>query len=115
LTFKDLQKLVQSNAGPSSNLDQGLEKLRGKPFWIFDQQQHKQEDIRTKGDCCFNHIIGLPRKDGVEKPIFDYEELLYRTLLIPGYLNTKTGSSNSTYTNNSVYTVANILHPFKEV
>jgi hypothetical protein len=28
--------------------------------------EHRQEDIRTKGDCCFNHIIGLPRKDGIE-------------------------------------------------
>jgi hypothetical protein len=24
-----------------------------------------------KGECCFNHIIGLPRKDGIEKPLFD--------------------------------------------
>jgi hypothetical protein len=25
-------------------------------------EEHKQEDIRTNGDCCFNHIIGLLRK-----------------------------------------------------
>ena len=22
--------------------------------------KHRQEDIRTNGDCCFNHIIELP-------------------------------------------------------
>jgi hypothetical protein len=34
------------------------------------------------------HIIGLPRKDGKEMPLFDYEKLLYNALLLPGYLNT---------------------------
>jgi hypothetical protein len=43
--------------------------------------QHKQEDIRTDGDCCFNHIIGLPTKEGEEKAIFDYEKILYNALL----------------------------------
>jgi hypothetical protein len=45
------------------------------------------QDIQTKGDCCFNHIIGLPRKDGIEKSIFDYEKLLYDSLLIPEFYN----------------------------
>jgi hypothetical protein len=81
VTFKDLQKLVQSQSGPEQS--QLLQRLRGKPFWIWDSRQHKQEDIKTKGDCCFNHIIGLPRKDGIEKSIFDYERLLYDSLLIP--------------------------------
>ena len=25
------------------------------------------------GNCCFNHIIGLPVKNGIEHPIYDYE------------------------------------------
>jgi hypothetical protein len=29
-----------------------------------------------KGVCCFNHIIGLPTKEGMEKAIFDYEKIL---------------------------------------
>jgi hypothetical protein len=73
VTFKDLQKLLLC--------------LEDKPFWIWDQKQHRQEDIKTKGDCCFNHIIGLPRKDGIEKSIFDYEKLLYDSLLIPEFCN----------------------------
>jgi hypothetical protein len=79
VTFKDLQRLVQSQSGQEQS--QLLQRLRDKPFWIWDQKEHKQEDIRTNGDCCFNHIIGLPKKDGAEKPMFDYERLLYDALL----------------------------------
>lgn len=80
MTFKDLQKLVQSQSSPEQS--QLLQRLRDKPFWIWDQQQHRQEDIKTKGDCCFNHIIGLPIKNKVEKPLFDYEQLLYDSVLL---------------------------------
>jgi hypothetical protein len=85
VTFKELQKLVQSQS--SLEQPQLLQRLRGKPFWIWDQQQHKQEDIKTKGDCCFNHIIGLPTKEGKEKPLFDYQKLLYDSLLILDFYN----------------------------
>jgi hypothetical protein len=85
VTFKDLHKLVQSQSISEQN--QLLQRLRDKPFWIWDKANHKQEDIKIKGDCCFNHIIGLPRKDGIEKSIFDYENLLYDSLLIPEFYN----------------------------
>jgi hypothetical protein len=85
VTFKDLQKLVQSQSGPEQS--QLIQKLKDKPFWTWDQKQHKQEDTKTKGDCCFNHIIGLPRKENNEKPMFDYEKLLYDSLLIPDFYN----------------------------
>ena len=62
MTFKELQKLVQSQSGPEQS--QLLQRLRDKPFWYWDPKQHKQEDIKTKGDYCFNHITGLPTKDG---------------------------------------------------
>jgi len=81
VTFKDLQKLVQSQSSPEQN--ELSQRLRHKPFWIWDQLQHRQEDIKTKGDCCFNHIIGLPKKDNQGKPMFDYQKLLYDSLLIP--------------------------------
>jgi hypothetical protein len=38
----------------------------------LDIEEHKQQDIRTDGDCCFNHIIGLPQKDGLDKPLYNY-------------------------------------------
>jgi hypothetical protein len=44
-----------------------------KPFWIFNKLQHKEQFIKTNGNCCFNHIISLPEKNGKEYPIFDYE------------------------------------------
>jgi hypothetical protein len=59
-----------------------LERLRNKPFWIWNAEEHKREDARTKGECCFNHIIGLPCKGRTEKPIFDYEKLFYGALLV---------------------------------
>jgi hypothetical protein len=87
--FKGLQKLVQQSQQEqqrNSNYDL-FERLRDKPFWIWNVEEHKQAGIRTKGDCCFNHIIGLPTKDGLEKPIFDYQELLYEALLSPDFCN----------------------------
>jgi hypothetical protein len=59
-----------------------FERLLNKPFWIWDQQQHKLKDIRTSGDCCFNHIIGLPHKDGNDKPLYDYEQIILDSLVI---------------------------------
>jgi hypothetical protein len=82
VTFRDLQKLVQSQSDPEQS-----KLLRDKPFWIWDQSKHKQEDIKTIGDCCFNHVIGLPRKDNQEKPLFEYERVFYDSLLIPDFYN----------------------------
>jgi hypothetical protein len=87
VTFKDLQKLIQSQSGPEQFLL--LKRLRDKEFWIWEQTKHKQKHGATKGHCCFNHIIGLPRKDGIEKPMFDYELLLYRALTEPRHMSLK--------------------------
>jgi hypothetical protein len=79
LTFKDL-KTQLSKLQPSAEDLRVFERLRNKPFWIWDQEQHRKEDIKTNGDCCFNHIIGLPVKNGKEYPFFDYEELIFNTI-----------------------------------
>jgi Terminase RNaseH-like domain len=79
LTFKDLKKRVSLQI--SQEETRLFERLKGKPFWIWDKQQHKQEDIRTDGDCCFNHIIGLPQKGGNDKPLYDYEEIIFDSLV----------------------------------
>ena len=85
MTFKQLRRFIDNNNSNNCNhKDKEKEQetklqserfaiLRDKPFWVSDIKQHKSEDIRTKGLCCFNHIIGLPKKDGIEEPIFDYE------------------------------------------
>jgi hypothetical protein len=80
LTFKDLRKIVSLEI--TQQQYKIFQRLQGKPFWIWDKQQHKQEDIKTDGDCCFNHIIGLPTKEGEEKPLFDYEKILYDSILV---------------------------------
>jgi hypothetical protein len=78
LTFKDLRKRVTlKSAQQQSRLFEGLQ---NKPFWIWDVEEHKLEDIRTKGDCCFNHILFLPKKNGVDKPLFDYEKVIFDSL-----------------------------------
>src|SRR4029079_3573098 len=53
----------------------------GKVFWNWDKEQHTQEYLKTNGQCCFNHICGLPTKDGKEYPLLDYEKILYDSLL----------------------------------
>ncbi|MFL6358547.1 MAG: hypothetical protein ACJ72V_04275 [Nitrososphaeraceae archaeon] len=80
IVFKDLQKLV-SHSQQESTHKELFQRLQGKPFWIWDKQQHKLEDIKTDGDCCFNHIIGLPQKDGNDKPLYDYEQLIFNSLV----------------------------------
>ena len=86
MTFKDLKKRI-INSSNQQQQTQYFHKLQNKPFWIWNIQEHKPEDVRTKGECCFNHIIGLPTKEGIEKPIFDYQELLYEALLSPDFCN----------------------------
>jgi hypothetical protein len=85
--FKDLQKLAQQSRHQQQQ-SIFFERLLGKPFWIWNIDEHKQEDIRTNGDCCFNHIIGLPQKDGIDKPLYDYERILF------DYLVTYNGNTN---------------------
>jgi hypothetical protein len=79
VTFKDLQRLIESQADHNNPEQlQQLERLRDKAFWHWDRGEHKEKDRTYKGDCCFNHIVGLPRKDGKRKPLFAYEGMLYR-------------------------------------
>lgn len=84
MTFKELRKIIAPSDEESKQQQSKLfERLRYKRFWIWDLEEHRLEDIKTKGDCCFNHIIGLPKKEGVQKPLFDYQKTLCDTLLIP--------------------------------
>jgi hypothetical protein len=58
-----------------------LTKLQGKPFWIWDKQEHLRLADATNEQCCFNHIVGLPQKDKIEHPLYDYEKILFDTLM----------------------------------
>ena len=107
MTFKDLQKVIESR--PSQGINQlQLQKLKGKPFWIWDKARHKEKDRITKGECCFQHLVGLPKKNGKEMPLYDYEKMLYDALLSPGFLN---GYPRSRAEPEYSY---NVMYPFKE-
>jgi hypothetical protein len=81
--------------------------LRDKEFWIWSRPEHKNKHRVNNGNCCFNYTIGLPTKDGVEKPMFDYERTLYRALLEPAFLNSiPTSSINN-------IEAGSIAYPFK--
>jgi hypothetical protein len=93
VTFKELQRSIQSQAQDNLQLNPALQKLTDRKFWFWDKSTHKEADRISKGDCCFNHIIGLPTKDGIETPMFDYEREMYFALTEPGYLNSHPKSS----------------------
>ena len=78
MTFKDLKKRVSLEAVQQQS--KLFERLQNKPFWIWNVEDHRKEDIITNGYCCFNHIIGLPTKEGMKKAMFDYEKLLYDSI-----------------------------------
>jgi hypothetical protein len=80
VTFKDLKKRVTLETVQQQQ-HRLIEKLQNKPFWIWDVKEHKQEDVRTNGDCCFSHIIGLPQKDGDDKPLYDYGQIIFDSLV----------------------------------
>jgi hypothetical protein len=86
LTFKDLKKRLSLEIAQQSRL---FERIQNKPFWIRAKEQHKLEDIRTDGDCCFNHNIGLPQKEGVYKPLYGYQKIIFDSLV------TQDGNVNS--------------------
>ncbi|MFL6460558.1 MAG: hypothetical protein ACJ71J_06370 [Nitrososphaeraceae archaeon] len=41
MVFKDLQKLVSSQSQQQNKSKELFQRLQGKPFWIWDKQQHK--------------------------------------------------------------------------
>ena len=74
MTFKDLKKRISLEATKAQQQFRLSDILKDRPFWIWNIEEHKREDITTNGDCYFNHIIGLPQKDSVDKPLYDYEK-----------------------------------------
>jgi len=75
LTFKDLKKRVSLEV--TAQQYSLFEIFHNKPFWIWNTEERKLEDTATMGSCCFNHIIGLPQKDGADKPLYDYQRMIF--------------------------------------
>lgn len=64
------------------SLEQFLDSLKHTEFYIWHQKQHRSAYYGTGGKCCFNDIIGLPRKNGKPMPIFDYERDVFNALMM---------------------------------
>jgi hypothetical protein len=75
VTFKELRKRVTLET--SQQQSRLFERLQNKPFWMWSIEEHKQQDIKTNGDCWFNHILSLPKKNGLGKPLFDYQKIIF--------------------------------------
>jgi hypothetical protein len=81
MTFRDLKKIIVTSTNQQQQqITLFSSRVWNKPFWIRNTKEHKVADIITNGDCCFNHIIGLPKKNAHDKSFFDYEKLLFDTL-----------------------------------
>ena len=92
MTIKELERLVQEYepAADSPQMQQLLKKVRDRPFYIWNKDKHKSAanpNSESKGFCCFNDVLGLPKKDGKEFPLFDYEYMIYKALTQDSYLN----------------------------
>jgi hypothetical protein len=68
------------NHSSSTKKPELIKSVEGKPFWIWSQEVHRAEYIKTKGRCCWNHIIGLPVKDKRKHPMYPYEQELFEAL-----------------------------------
>ncbi len=73
----------------AKNKSAKLASFKGLEFWIWDKVEHEKRfnswlggQYASKGarPCCFQHAIGLPRKNGVPKPLFEYEKEIYDAL-----------------------------------
>jgi hypothetical protein len=84
--IKDFQRLILDRyAGHSEQspvLSDLLLRLQNKPFWIWDKEEHKQAYNQNK-DCCFNHIVSLPKKlGGPPQSLYPFQKQIYDTLFL---------------------------------
>lgn len=84
MTLQNLGKILdkyESQLG-SSSIEQ-FELLKGLPFYdwpVTNDASKLIQSINSNTGSTFNHAIGLPQKDGIAYPLFDYEQMLFDTL-----------------------------------
>src|SRR5215207_7213761 len=75
----------------SSSNNNNLDRFKGLDFWIWDKEKHEKEFDRIlpqsyskagsdKVACCFNHAIGLPRKNDQSHPIYQWQREIFDAL-----------------------------------
>ena len=75
MTLQNLSKILDKYESQLSSNSTNIEKLRllkGLPFYNWNHS--------TNINTSFNHVIGLPLKEGKRFPLFDYEQMLFDTL-----------------------------------
>ena len=74
MTLQNLNKILDKYDSQfhGNTVTNQLELLKGLPFY---PGWENPEDISD-----FNHAIGLPQKNGVPMPLFDYEQMLFDIL-----------------------------------
>src|SRR5215213_2830133 len=63
-----------ANDGLSNKERLYLRVKKAKDFWIWDDKEHNAKLVATDGNCCFNHIVGLPEKNDERHTLYDYEK-----------------------------------------
>ncbi len=92
--FKALKRFVDSQTQQHQQ-SQTFEQFKHLPFYIWSKEEHRKVYTQTNDRCCFNHAIGLPQKDGIDKPIYDYEQLVFDSLIKSDNNVTTNGNVNS--------------------
>ena len=59
-------------------------KINLSGYGILKNTRQKISELK---EFLFYYIIGLPTKEGIEKPIFDYEKVSYDSLLVTDFHN----------------------------
>jgi hypothetical protein len=67
---RDPYPIHKSSSAIGTTDNKELDLFIGKPFYCGNDDLNITSDNLT---CCFNHIIGLPIKNGIEHIIYDYE------------------------------------------
>ncbi len=76
-----MQKIIlEKQQQTTEETRQYFKRFKDLQFWHWNIEEHKAQHAKTKGECCFNHLIGLPRKNDVPMPLFDYQRALLDTL-----------------------------------
>ena len=83
MTLQNLSKILDryhEQLG-CANVEQ-LKLLKGLPFYPDWHQpsEASSHQNHAKETFSFNHVIGLPRKNGRDFPLFDYEQLIFDIL-----------------------------------
>lgn len=108
MTLKDLHRFIQIHTSESNEMKELIEKCKDVRFYtwmpkhINSKTLHKSTTHKGQGHyCCFDHIIGLPVKNGIQLPLFQYENEMYKALTEPPYLNSDMNYSELNLLNES--------------